>query len=91
VKGLRRVGSERSFRFVAFRELPAPRVALKSIAFRATFDAGVTVYADMVAMQHSRAQTTPMFFTTGEPMPDSQVDRPSRVAATRMVEAMRGR
>ena len=78
-------------RFVSFGKTALPRIAQRSIAYRIIGERdGVRVYADLIALQHSRAFAAIVFGSAYAPVPREAQVRFARLVAQRMKTAMRG-
>lgn len=92
---LAREFAARGIRLVALRKAAFPRLAQKSIAFRATLSGqtaqgDLRVYVDLVALMHSRAQATLVVGSALVVPPRAEELRLGRLVARRMATAMRG-
>lgn len=78
-------------RLVSFRRLSFPRLAERSIAYRAVATSqGVRVYLDFVVLQRSRAQAALAMGSGLVPVPRADELQLARVIDGRMATAMRG-
>jgi hypothetical protein len=78
-------------RFVSFRKLPFPAVATRTAAYRwQSLVNNVRLYADVVLLMRSRAQSAVFFISGIDPLERSEELRLARLISGRMAKAMRG-
>lgn len=76
---------------LSFGRMAFPERAQRSIAYRAVASQqGIRIYLDIIAMQHSRAQTGIVYGSALAPPPRPEELRVSALVAKRMAVAMRG-
>jgi hypothetical protein len=89
--GLRREVQGTSVRLVSFRKLSFPRLAQRSVLYRAVADQqGVRIYLDLVALQHSRAQVAIVYGAGVSAPPAAEERRLAKLTAARMAKEMGG-
>jgi hypothetical protein len=92
---LRREYATQGIRLMSFRKIAFPRVAQRSIVYRAEVAAAsaqgtVTVYMDLVGLMHSRAHATMVVGSAYTSPSKVEELRLARLIAKRMATAMRG-
>ena len=89
--GLRREVQGTSVKLVSFRKLAFPKLAQRSLLYRAVADQqGVRIYLDLIALQHSRAQVAIVYGAGVSPPPPAEERRLAKLTAARMTKAMGG-
>jgi hypothetical protein len=90
-KGFKQVARANNFRVVSFHEVPFPRVAPRTVAYRMQALVGtIRVYADFVFVMQGRALAVEFFIAPLDPFDRDEQVRLTRLVSKRMAKAMRG-
>jgi hypothetical protein len=87
----RQVSRAGGLRFVSFRKIPFPALALRTVGYRwQSLAAGVRIYTDVVFLMRGRAQAAVFYIAGIAPLDRDEQLRLTRLVANRMARAMRG-